>query len=257
MQSQCSNSSLPPRFQNVSEILNCSVHKSDGLLTVPVGKLNVNFTRSKNNLAIVQLLKKLHPFVQHVKMDELKECLYSGLQEDGEFRVGALQMPRGSLLVVDECGLKEGKLGDVECKNVNALMEIAMNQKLPFDFSSHAIMIDANYPFLSLSEGKSLFPMDLHVPLANETFLQEVNDDVIEMCRNYLLSCHFIAFSIGDEMSLFLQHEFIRLKSAKQMKQEHFEVLLTLARCLAVCEGKEDLDNRIWNESLELFYKFQ
>jgi hypothetical protein len=74
-----------------------------------------------------------------------------------ELKQGLLQLVDNTFLVINELGLKEGKLDQNGCKAFTGIKSLIDFQTLHFDYPYSSIEIFYNIPILILSESKSLF----------------------------------------------------------------------------------------------------
>lgn len=78
--------------------------------------------------------------------------------KDEDLHSGALQLPQGTVLLVTESGVQEGKLVDRGVLNVRALQEVMATQTLSYAFPFSAFSFPTDISCIVLSEGsKSAF----------------------------------------------------------------------------------------------------
>ncbi|KNE55382.1 hypothetical protein AMAG_01279 [Allomyces macrogynus ATCC 38327] len=83
---------------------------------------------------------------------------------------GRLQLAQGSVLVVDETAMTEGKLNEHAVRNLQALASVAQARVLPCEFPYSRVDLPIDYAILVVSEStKPLVPCQVRVPLASTT----------------------------------------------------------------------------------------
>ena len=83
-------------------------------------------------------------------------------------RSGALQLPLGATLLLDEAMMAAGKLDERGIANLRALTTLLDTQKVGFDFTYCTVDIGTDATVLSLSCGKSMLPLPCRVALRLE-----------------------------------------------------------------------------------------
>lgn len=110
---------------------------------------------------IIDAIESIAPRVARIDLtiDRLNsECLQP-LKNYDQNRLCAspLQLPTGTVLLIDESKLQPGQLNEKGLKNIKALKEVASRQIVPYDFKFYDIDMPVDLPvcgFLS-----SLFPL--------------------------------------------------------------------------------------------------
>lgn len=78
---------------------------------------------------------------------------FSPESKDEDLHSGALQLPQGTVLLVTESGVQEGKLIDRGVLNVQALQEVMTTQTLSYAFPFSAFSFPTDISCIVLSEG--------------------------------------------------------------------------------------------------------
>lgn len=156
----------------------------------------------------------------------------------------------------------QGQLLSDGVRNVTALGNISMWQKIEYDFNFHSVEFLTDIPVLILSERKSMIACDAHLPLrldADQTFNPSILFHRLENCasllkkiRNYLTVIRLADFSLGDSMIEAVQKDFIESRAPgreKPMSTEDFHLLLVLSRLLALSYGQKELTDIIWQQA--------
>eukprot|EP00775_Hariotina_reticulata_P001403 gene1403-1746_t len=78
---------------------------------------------------------------------------------------GRLQLPEGTLLLLDETEMAAGQLGDTGVKNLQAVQQVLTHQKLPCGCQVYTQDLPVNLPAVVLSTGRSILRDSLAVQL--------------------------------------------------------------------------------------------
>ncbi|EOD32226.1 hypothetical protein EMIHUDRAFT_202875 [Emiliania huxleyi CCMP1516] len=162
---------------------------------------------------------------------------------------GALQLPAGAALLIDETGLAPGKLSEAGLKSLGALKDLIARQKLAFDFTYFAHDVDADVSLLSLSSLKSVLAKDspglLQVALAVQPDAPQpppLDAASLEAARTYLglaVRCLSSLKPTDEKLAAALQDDFVAARRADAtVSPDDFSHWLTCARlhaasCLA------------------------
>ncbi|ENN73511.1 hypothetical protein YQE_09762, partial [Dendroctonus ponderosae] len=145
---------------------------------------------------------------------------------------GILQLSKNTHLVLDETKLQEGKLNTCGIQAVKTLANAIKDQKVAYDFNYYPIVYECDIPFLILSEGKSMLPSDVGIPLAPEeasikTFSEILqaadhflNPELLTNIRKYLTQARLIKYDISEEVQVVIQEEFVRMRQNSNITAE-------------------------------------
>ncbi|ERL89430.1 hypothetical protein D910_06797 [Dendroctonus ponderosae] len=162
---------------------------------------------------------------------------------------GILQLSKNTHLVLDETKLQEGKLNTCGIQAVKTLANAIKDQKVAYDFNYYPIVYECDIPFLILSEGKSMLPSDVGIPLAPEeasikTFSEILqaadhflNPELLTNIRKYLTQARLIKYDISEEVQVVIQEEFVRMRQNSNITAEDLHGLLVLSRLICLSEG--------------------
>ena len=155
-------------------------------------------------------------------------------------RGGALQLPLGATLVLDEAQMSEGKLDAAGIKNVRALADVLERQKLGYDFTYFEVDFEADATLVSLSTSPSMLPLGCEVPLRLDAAAAAPPAELatgswLAMARAYVgLAVRAQRLEVPEEMTALLQDDFVRSRQATpSITAEDFARWLTTTRLLA------------------------
>lgn len=106
---------------------------------------------------------------------------------DESLQSGALQLPAGTAVLVDESALGEGTLKDAGVRNVHALTKVINEQTLGYVFPFSSFEFETDLKVIVLSRGKSLLPVGLHERRSPRDCAR-ADMLVVLMCRSSALS---------------------------------------------------------------------
>lgn len=177
---------------------------------------------------------------------------------------GILQLSKNTLLVLDETKLQEGKLHASGIQAVKSLANAIRDQKVAYDFNYYPIVYECDIPFLILSEGRSMLPSDVIVPLAPEEASVEtfgeilqaanhfLNPELLADIRKYLTQARLIKYEISEDLQEVVQEEFVRMRQNSNITAEDLHGLLVLARLICLSEGNGQLNVSCWRKACEM-----
>ena len=238
-----------------------SVYNWTGIM--PVGKFTLNVSGCPPSEAFPQ---KIHYLVEQL----VPKCFFLSMtlhnmntldfvpKKDytaNRLKSSVLQLSESTNIVMDETALEAGQLHGNGVKNVTALENVILWQKLEYDFKFYKAEFTTNLLVLILSEGKSLLPSDCHVVLrpreaseSVERILSSISPATMERIRAFLGLARLAEYSLTSEMQKVLQDEFVksRQQNHSNMTAEDFHLLLLLSRLMSLSHGQNTLTSEMW-----------
>ncbi|VVC94701.1 unnamed protein product [Leptidea sinapis] len=175
---------------------------------------------------------------------------------------GILQLSKHTHLVLDETKMEQGRLDAAGVQNLAALGSLIKQQKVEYDFKYYKMEFDSDIAVLILSEGKSLLPSDVHVPLRPEQSSLEIfnaiveaatyylKEDIMDMIRVYLTRLKLVKFTIGEDLK-FVNDDFVEMRSKSDSENpvtaDDLHRLLVLARLVSLSRGCSTLGKECWD----------
>ncbi|KFD61423.1 hypothetical protein M514_06004 [Trichuris suis] len=132
--------------------------------TLPVGNMTLNLYKADNDLSdnldalLKQLLTKVLYLPLQLDMLNSETLVPRKNYETDVLTAGRLQLPNGTVILIDENKLQEGPLNENGLKNIVALRSIIQWQNVSYDFNWQAVSIETNINMLAISAGKSMLP---------------------------------------------------------------------------------------------------
>lgn len=168
-------------------------------------------------------------------------------------------------LVLDETQLSAGKLEQTGVEAVASIARLIRTQKLKCNFQYYELEFDANVPVLCLSEGRSMLPLDCHLPLCiqDESAAAVIRETLaaakhflqpkLTAIRKWLTKMKLTEFEIGSDTMEMIQNDFVEMRSKdSKFSGEDLNMLLVLSRLLGLSNGRRSLAADIWQQAKQL-----
>ncbi|KAM7271776.1 hypothetical protein ACFE04_030990 [Oxalis oulophora] len=234
--------------------------------SVAVGKLSLNLTSlNKESISIFgtrlsQITQNLLPFtnILPLTIGYLNNCSLAPKKNYQLNRLtpGALQLPEGSHVIIDETKLEAGTLTSVGVENTRQLKNLLEFQKVEYDFEYYKMDVAADIQVLVLSEAKShIAPADIIIPFqpSSTDFAPIVNEELIEAWRWYLATVRSLPYSIDSEMQKVVENDMVAARQEdRSLGSSELSRLLTLGRLISASFGESSLSLEHWQMVKEL-----
>jgi len=246
--------------------------------SLPIGKFSLNICNIKNSKQaseIYKFIQSIVPKSHYLTLENQKinskrlapsmNCIES-LEQGIGLVSGELQLSDGTVLVVDETTMQEGKIDNTGVVNISILSDLFQNQKVTYDFNYHTIDFPADLNLIVLSEAKSkLFPCDCIVPLKNNINVNQddsINEELLNKIRGFIDIMKVSNYEIDQDIANDISKEFVEKRAAqskenqdyskKIMGQDDLLYQLNLARLYTLSHGQTKLTNEFWINTKEL-----
>jgi hypothetical protein len=219
--------------------------------------LNLRNLEEKQARALIELIGSLSAYTEVVDLSIAglnKHQLYPS--HDGEsFKSGTLQLPKDTLVVLDESALSEGKLEERGVKNLQCLAGVMTTQELVFAFPFNEFKIAMDLGFVTLSKGKSLLPSTLSIPV-QQSSKQPSSQTGTRTRREmsvYIARCRLQEVEISEEVSQAIQDDFVHArKQGGTLDQEQFAQALALGKEVARSHRRRQMVFQDYADGLRL-----
>ncbi|XP_013110369.2 mini-chromosome maintenance complex-binding protein [Stomoxys calcitrans] len=182
---------------------------------------------------------------------------------------GLLQLAPHTHLVLDETCMQQGKLETNGVLAIQSIANLINNQQIKCNFQYYDIDYNVDIPVLILSEGRSMLPSDISLPLKTDTESRDLIKETLkaanhylsqnsrlEQFRRYLTKAKTSAFALNPDDTEMIQNDFVEMrKSDSVTSADDLHSLLVLSRLLAIARGKEVLDKESWELAKEMEVK--
>jgi len=170
-----------------------------------------------------------------------------------------LQLPAGTVVVLDETELCSGQLNQRGLRNVAALRDLVSRQQVSYDFQYYQMDVVVDLPVIILSRSKSLVPCDVVVRCVPQNAADDVVDPSGEAMQKIRMAVALLAdssweFSFPEPVIGEIEQTFVkqRKESPSTATQESLSNLLSFARAYARTFGETQLSGDRWRSILEL-----
>ncbi|XP_065872936.1 mini-chromosome maintenance complex-binding protein isoform X2 [Euphorbia lathyris] len=233
---------------------------------VAVGKLSLNLMcLNKESVSVfgTQLsiaMKNLLPFTTCIPLT-VEYLNRNSLAPKKDYETnrlisGALQLPEGSHMIVDETQLESGNLNSVGVENARLLKDLITFQKVEYDFTYYKMEMSADVQLLILSQGKSnIMPADIIMPFhpSSASSSEVAATESLEAWRWYLATVRSLPHSIDSEMQKVVENDLVAARQAdRSLGSEEFSRWLTMGRLICASFGETSLTMEHWELAKEL-----
>ncbi|OWZ65211.1 hypothetical protein AYX15_03273 [Cryptococcus neoformans] len=232
--------------------------------SLPVlGTLSLNFRRqaasttSAFNSVISSISPRVVPLPLTIPL--LHSHPFSPIMTDATgLNAGLLQLGDGTVLVVEEDAMGDGgALSEKALGNLKALVNCVKDQKVKYDYPyMDGLKMDCAVRVAVLSQGKSLLPVDVDIPL-REDGRAPTKPPALEAFRSYLARysspAHASRLVIPDETSQLIQDHFVQeRKSSAADAEEALKRRMKVARIVALSYPHATLNKDVWERTVRL-----
>ncbi|KAI0075471.1 hypothetical protein K474DRAFT_1664215 [Panus rudis PR-1116 ss-1] len=187
--------------------------------------------------------------------------------KDEDLHAGALQLPKGSVLLITEGGVQEGKLHERGIVNVHALQEVMSSQTLSYNFPFSSFSFPTDVSCIVLSEGRksAFFRTDLVVPLRPQTSAANVNlykpassinmppPQRLTAFRDLIVGAQSGKVQVSEATSEYIQQDFVTERQRnKAVTGDDLIRRMTVAKLYALSQHKTELTIDIWEQAKTL-----
>ncbi|KAL6101481.1 mcmbp [Pungitius sinensis] len=239
-------------------------HRHDVL---PLGKFTLNLSGCPTDASYTerfyQIIQQLVPSSYYLGMtlQNMNQMLLVPKKDYGANRLvsGALQLAKNTSLFLDESRLEQGQLDTTGVRNVTALGNVILWQKVDYDFNFHQMEFPCNINVLIASEGRSLLPSDCRIHLQPQVAPPDMDEDLssihthpqasqLNKFRVYLSVARLLGYSISDEVTKSVEDDFVDMRKddPQSISAEDLHRMLVVARLLSLSLGQTSLSRDCW-----------
>lgn len=143
-------------------------------------------------------------------------------------------------------------------QNVRQLASLLSTHKLAYSFPFSSFEFDTDLPFIVLSSGKSLLPVDVQVPLrpTGSANSSKPSSAQLSTWRTFLARARCAELDIPADVAEAIQSEFVKARKeghdGVREGQEDLLRRMAVARLLALSKGLPKLDMDTWYDAVKL-----
>ncbi|KAH0584139.1 hypothetical protein H2248_009701 [Termitomyces sp. 'cryptogamus'] len=204
-----------------------------------------------------------------LSLETINNTAFAPESKDEDLHSGWLQLPKGSVCLVTEGGVTEGKVVERGMANLRALQETMSNQRLEYVFPFSRFAFDTDVAFVVLAEGKksAFFETDTNVPLqpqeanfdfyAKPQIVQAPPQEKLEAFRSLIGAAKVGNITINEETAQFIQDDFVKQRQAapssfEAPSSEELIRRMMVARLLALSLQETEITAPIWEAAKSL-----
>ncbi|EJT96772.1 hypothetical protein DACRYDRAFT_119844 [Dacryopinax primogenitus] len=227
---------------------------------LPPPTLLLSHSSPTTTAALRSCLEELFPIVVHVPLSiaYLNDTPFapssSVREEDEDLRSGVLQLAPGTVVLVDEHGVGEGKLGDLGVRNIATMQATMTAQTLAyaFPFSSYEFPTDLSFVVLCSGPKSPFFTTDITLPLrpaSSSPTPAPLTPDQATEYRLWLAGCKSQSAGknvhIGKEIAEYIQGEFVRERK-EGLTADDLSLRMSLAKLEAYLRHETEITKEVW-----------
>lgn len=153
---------------------------------------------------------------------------------------GIFQLPQGSSILINELSLNTGNLNSQGITNLHSISKVINNGKLDYIIEYGELKCTADYKFIVISEGKSMFGIDCSIPINENIYnhkeiekKEEGKEEEfdIELIRNYLKYLPLLKYEIPEELTKKIADDYVKLRKENN-NSNNGPSNIDLSRCL-------------------------
>lgn len=220
--------------------------------------------------ALSHVLSNILPLTRTLPLSlaTLNKVPFSPESKDEDLHSGVLQLPQGSVLLITEGGVREGKLIERGLLNINALQEVLSSQTLTYAFPFSSFSFPTDISCVVLTEGKksAFFRTDLAVPLqpptaplrpADVSRLYKPAADValpapekLAAFRDLVVGAQNGKVNVSEATSEYIQQDFVRDRQKdKAITSDDLIRRMTVAKLYALSMHQTELTIDVWERA--------
>ena len=239
--------------------------------TTPVGNLALCFSLqgsawSENSSSFVktlcEILRAIRPTSKMLCLsnESLGKSLWFPRKDYDSNRLisGELQVSNGTMLLVDQTTLREGKIHGTAVANLRALQDLVTQQTIPVDFKFYNTTLPVDVPVISVCTTNSMLKDFCTVPLRSQRQQvpsEQLSASQIQNIRNYLESVRWrndLGVVANDISSVLEQGLSEARKRGIKLEQSDAHRWLTTATLLAKSHGIKSLSKTHLEKSIQM-----
>ncbi|KAK7693128.1 hypothetical protein QCA50_002694 [Cerrena zonata] len=235
-------------------------------------------TGSESSTASTALPPAYHPTLTHVLSEilPLTETLplslpylntvpFSPESKDEDLHAGVLQLPKGSVLLITEGGISEGKLQERGLMNVHALQELISSQTLAYKFPFSQFSFRTDNSCIVLSEGRKSAFLKTHLTVLFEptesgsgaTNLYKPAERIkmpekgtLDAFRNLVVGAQRGKVQVKEATSEYIQQDFVSERQRnKAITSDGLIRRMTIAKLYALSMHLEEVTIDVWERA--------
>eukprot|EP00188_Purpureofilum_apyrenoidigerum_P002358 Plantae.Rhodophyta-Purpureofilum_apyrenoidigerum.ctg24557.p1 GENE.Plantae.Rhodophyta-Purpureofilum_apyrenoidigerum.ctg24557~~Plantae.Rhodophyta-Purpureofilum_apyrenoidigerum.ctg24557.p1 ORF type:complete len:631 (-),score=88.18 Plantae.Rhodophyta-Purpureofilum_apyrenoidigerum.ctg24557:93-1940(-) len=230
-----------------------------------VGKIALNLVlpsgmSSKRVIDLVQSLCARSAIIP-INIERLNSGVFNPSKDYSKNRLctSCLQLPAGTVVILDETELCPGQLNQRGLRNIATLKDLVNRQQVSYDFQFYQMDVNVDLPVIVLSTSKSLVPCDVVIRCMPQETVDTTVFPLEEAMQKMRMAVALLAdpsweFHIPMPVVSEIEQTFVkqRKESPSTTTQESLSSLLSFARTYSRTFGESHLSVDRWRAILEL-----
>ncbi|KAF9810959.1 hypothetical protein IEO21_06763 [Rhodonia placenta] len=212
---------------------------------------------------LAQILPLTHTLP--LSLDVLNKDAFVPESKEEDLHAGVLQLPQGTVLLVTEGGVHEGKLDEQGILNVHALQEVMNTQTLAYKFPFSQFSFPTDISCIVVSEGSksAFFRTNISVPLtapkdpeAIARLYKPVEDinlpsaERLAAFRDLLVGARAGKVHVSEETSEHIQRDFVRERQQdRSVTSDDLIRRMSIAKLYALSLHETELTVDVWERA--------
>lgn len=212
---------------------------------------------------VLDFIEGVMPLVAKIGMsiEGLNRESYASKMIDGVLSRGILQLPKSSILMVDETSLNPGTLSSTGLSNITQLKSIVRDGEIEYGLEFGSVSVGCEISCCVVSEGKSMLDIDIVVPvvMADSTDSSEWTISNLPEIRSYISSSKKLwsEYSINESVAEQISDAFVNRVGGervldKETNGEDLGRILGVARGLSLWFGCSELSWEVFVRAVEM-----
>ncbi|KAI0085418.1 mini-chromosome maintenance replisome factor-domain-containing protein [Irpex rosettiformis] len=201
-----------------------------------------------------------------LSLDFLNKTRFAPESKEEDLHSGALQIPQGSVLLITEHGVQEGKLVEQGLVNIGTLQEVMNSQTLAYRFLFSQFSFPTDITCIVLTEGKksAFFKTDIVIPLkfdpeslstlykpASDILLPDVKE--LEAFRDLVVGSRAGKVQVTEATSQHIQQDFVNdRRQNPAITSDDLIRRMTIAKLYALSLHEIELSIDTWERAKAL-----
>ncbi|KAF4615096.1 hypothetical protein D9613_002856 [Agrocybe pediades] len=224
--------------------------------------------------ALYHVLSQIFPLVVTLPLalDTLNQGAFYPVSKDEDLHSGFLQQPKGSLVLITEGAVTEGKVLEQGAKNFLSIQEMMKSQTIDYVYPFSNFSFETDLNFLVTTEGKksTFFKTDVNIPLRptrSSGLVEELYKPIqsirlppqekISRFRQLVGGSKIGNSVLAESLSQHVEDDFVRERATvkeetKQFSADDLIIRMVVARLVAHSLHRAEVTIDIWERAKEL-----
>ncbi|KAJ7582490.1 putative alanine racemase-domain-containing protein [Mycena floridula] len=236
---------------------------------LPPSLIISQFPTAGGSPTLSAVLSQIFPLLSTLplSLDTINKTSFAPESKDEDLHSGWLQMPKGSVCVITEGGVREGTVNERGVINLQTVQNMMSSQSLDyvFPFSRYSFRTDVSFVVICEGRKSAFFQTTVNVPLrpkgsSSET-VYKASDQIslptpekLQLFREFVGGSKVGNVSIGEETGQYIQDDFVNERKEANasgkptVTSDDLIHRMTMARLLALSFHETEVNTAIWEK---------